>query len=472
MAFSKDIGKPKGNQVAVALNLFNEPETVIPKEKKRVRGVQQFGKYKTIPFFTNRNDFAQTLLALSEVSTTHRSCIYTKAEYEFKDGFGIVKGKNRSIIKTKTKEEQSVVSDEIIYMAEELLLSVNGKGESLSEICKQLRINLNTSGNGWIEVAKGDVLGEKFIHIYNHDFTNVLFVDPGKEESDVSEVYVSVDWSDAFLRTNEPVKLPLYPKWEEVNGAERTMIHVKEYSIGRDYYGLPLFIAAKIPSQLEYESDRHNIERFFSDFMPKFFAGFFAPDGMTPEKKTAFYQDFYNTYTKKGREGQISAMVQVFESDNMKPFFHEFGQNNTEGDFMNLKSGSRDSIFTAHRWHPVLAAVPIASGLNDSKQIQNIFSIYNEIAIKPNQKFDLEKVINPIFKMMAEWLSLPLKDYQLTLETSSPISFFNDLDVNSLLKVDEGRAYLGEDKLGGEIGEKMISQIQKGQIQINADNAN
>lgn len=439
------------------VNIFNKPETEVPTEVRKTVGTMP-GKYKTIPFYTHRNDFAKVLLALSELSSTHRSCIYTKADYEFKDGFGIVKGKNRSVIKTKTKAEQQPVLDDVIVAAEEALSSVNNSEESFAEVFRQYRINLNTSGNAWIELVRGDVLGERFFNVYNHDFPNVLFVDTNSPRIPPTHVFISESWDENYILKNEPVKLPLYPNWEIVNGAERCVIHIKEYSIGRNYYGLPLFIAAKIPTQLEYESDRHNLERFFSDFMPKFFAAFFAENGMTDDEKEKFYEDFHKTYTKKGRDGNISAMVQVFESENLKPFFHEFSNNNSEGDFMGLKDGSKDSIFTAHRWHPVLAAVPVASGLNDSKQVQTIFSVYNDIAIKPNQRFDLA-YINKVFELMSEWLGLSTVDHQLTLETSSPISIFDGLDVNKVVSVNEARVHIGEDQVDGEKGSLFVYEV-------------
>jgi hypothetical protein len=443
------------------LNLFNEPETLIPVEKKIQKGNKQIGRYKTIPFYTKRNDFAKVLLALSELSHTHRSCIYTKADMQYKDGFGIVKGKNRSVIKTKTSIESEAVSDDVINAAEEALKKVNNNNESLSEVARQCRINLNSSGNGYLELVRGEVIGERFFNVYNHDFPNLLLEEPENAKENPTHVFISESWDENYIRTNEPVRLPLYPNFEFINGADRCIMHIKEYSVGRDYYGLPMFIGAKISTQLEYESDRHNLERFFSDFMPKFFAAFFAEGGMTKPEKEKFYDDFYDTYTKRGRDGGVSAMVQVFESENLKPYFHEFANTNSEGDFMNLKGGSKDAIFTAHRWHPVLAGVPVPSGLNDSKQLQNIFDIYNEISIKPNQKFDMSSFISPIFEMMSDWLRLPTVDHQLILETDSPISFYSALDVNKVITVDEGREYLGREKLGDDRGNFMVWEIGK-----------
>lgn len=439
--------------------MFKEPEVKLPSDGKAgEKG--GWSKFKTIPYYTGRNDFALSLLALSEISPTHRNCIYTKAEYGYSDGFGISVGKTQTIVKTQSKKEKAVVADEVIEAVENDLYDINNEGDSLLDIGIKARVNLETSGNAFIELVRGDINGKRFFSVYVHDFHKCLFADVNTPDATPTHVYVAQDWADISTVEKEPVKLPLYPEWEVINGSERTVIHVKSYSIGRDFYGLPLFIAAKIPAQLEYESDRHNIERFFSDFMPKFFAAFFAPDGMTDTEKEKFYDDFFDTYTKKKRDGNRSAMVQIFESEAMKPFFHEFGNQDNEGNFIDLKENSGQSIYTAHRWHPVLAGVPISGGLNDAKQIQNLFSIYNKLTIKPNQTFDLKKFINPIFYMMAEWLNAPYKGHELTLSTSSPISFFNDLDLNSILTVDEARTNLGQDKIGDERGKKLITEVK------------
>ncbi len=442
-------------------NILSKPETIIPAEEKPSADQLSWDKYKTIDFFSKRNQFAKDLLLLSEISPTHRSCIYTKADYAYSEGFGIVKGKSQSIIKTKTGREAEVVSDDVITTTLEAISNVNSYNESLLEVARQARINLNTSGNAYLELVWGKNGGKKYFQVYCHDFHHVLLVNPEDNRAQPSFAYISEDWSNEFIARNPPEKLPLYPEVKETKGGFRTLLHIKEYSIGRNYYGLPLFVASKVAAQLEYESDRHNLERFFSDFMPKFFAAFFAPGGMTDDEKEDFYESFLNTYTKQGRNGQVQAMVQVFESENLKPFFHEFGNNNSEGDFINLKSNANQSLFTAHRWHPVLAGIPINGGLNDSKQIENIFSIYNKITIKPIQAFDLNNFINPVFEKMSEWLNLPCKGHQLTLETASPISFFSEIDVNAVLTVDEARQHLGQDKLGDERGRTLIVEAAK-----------
>lgn len=441
-------------------NILDRPQTVVPEEKKQDGKQLSWEQYKTVDYFTKRNRFALDLLLLSELAPTHRGCIYTKADYEFGEGFGIIKGKNQSIIKTKTAAEKQNIPDEVIVAAEEALSSVNLNNESYLEVCRQVRINLNTSGNGYIELVWGGEGANKYFKVYNHDFHKVLFVQP-EGTKNITHAYISDSWANDYLSRNEPVKLPVYPLVETIDGSSRTLLHIKEYSIGRDYYGLPLFVAGKMAAQLEYESDRHNLERFFADFMPKIFAAFFAPGGMTQQEKDKFYDEFMDTYTKRGRDGNVQAMVQVFESEKMQPFFHEFNVQNSDGDFSELKNGAGQSVYTAHRWHPVLAGVPIASGLNDAKQVQNIFSIYNKLTIKPNQTFDLNAFVNPVFEAMCEWLGLPCVGYQLTLESSAPISFLGQVDVNALVTVDEGRVHVGQDKLNDDRGKKLIIELQK-----------
>lgn len=442
-------------------NILSKPETTIPIEEKPLLAALNWDKYKTIDFFSKRNQFAKDLLLLSEISPTHRSCIYTKADYAYSEGFGIVKGKNQSLLKTKMRKETEVVTDEVIAATANAISNVNSYNESFLEVCRQARINLNASGNAYLELVWGKLGSKKYFQVYCHDFNHVLLVTPENNRKEVTHAYISEDWSNEFISRNPPEKLPLFPEVKESNGSFRTLMHIKEYSVGRNYYGLPLFVASKVAAQLEYESDRHNLERFFSDFMPKFFAAFFAPGGMTDNEREEFYESFLNTYTKQGRNGQVQAMVQVFESENLRPYFHEFGNNNSEGDFIDLKTNANQSIFTAHRWHPVLAGIPISAGLNDSKQIENVFSIYNRISIKPMQVFDLTNFINPVFEMMCEWMKLPAIGHQLTLESSSPISFYSDIDVNSVLTVDEARQHLGQDKLGDERGASLITDAAK-----------
>lgn len=422
-------------------NFLTTPSTVLPEENKE--NSTDFGKVKVIPWYSGYNKFVRILVLMSEHANTHRRCIYTKADAVISDGFDIVQGRANSSIKTKSSVQKQSVSEDVIKATIDFADIVNNDGDSLAEIGRKCIINYEGTGTAFCELIKGENDGTKFYKIYNQDSERCLYAEPEVEGGNPTHVYISESWDENYIRNHTPRKLPIFPQWEEINGAQRCIIVMKNFSMGRDYYPLPTFIAAFLAGRSEYESDRHNLDGFYRDFKPDVFAQFFAPDGMTEEEKQEFSEDFINTYTNRNREDPQNVFVQVVESEAMKANIQQFNKNGKEGEFIKLKDDSRQSVFTAHGWHPVLAGVPVTSGMGDSKQLENIFKIYNRLTTRPLQVALLDQIINPIFKDAAEWLNAPFKMHSLTLETTSPIGLFDQIDVNSITQVKEARQRLG-----------------------------
>lgn len=427
----------------VVRNFLSTPTTVLPEEEKERSS--DYKKIKVLPWYSGYNDFAKILVRMSEHANTHRRCVYTKADAAVSGGFDIVKGRANSSIKTKSATQKQSVSEEVILATIDFVDNVNNDGDSLVEIARKCIINYESTGIAFCELIKGEDSSKKFYKIYNQDSQRCLYAAPESDGGTPTHVYISECWTDNYIRKNEPRKLPIFPEWEDVNGAQRCVIIMKNFSIGRDYYPLPTFIAAFLAGRSEYESDRHNLDGFYKDFRPDIFLQFFAPDGMTDEEKQKFSEDVMNTYTNRNREDPQNVFVQVVESEAMKANVQTFNKDGKEGEFIKLKDDSRQSVFTAHGWHPVLAGVPVTSGMGDSKQLENLFKLYHHITTVPLQKALLDQIVNPIYKDAAEFLNAPFKEHSLTLETTSPIGVFDQLDVNSITQVKEARQKVGLD---------------------------
>lgn len=443
--------------VSRVINFVKKFPGMTPVEKMPKEIAAPFNGLRILPWFTERNDFSVQLLQMYESCNSHRACIETKADYATRGGFGLVKGKGHSVLKTKTIASETSIEDDVIDFAAAWMENVNENGQTLLAIAHEMVVNLEATGNVFLELVRGGTGNETFFSVYNHHANSCLYA--LNEDDSVTHVYVSSDWSEDYTSKNPPVKLPVYPRWENINGAERCVVHLKSYSIGRDYYGLPMFIAAFKENLMEYEITDYNLEEFFAGFMPKVYMMFMGANGWEPQQKHTFMEGVQNTYTKQDK-GQIAqrVMVHVEESETLKPFIHEFNNASKEGDFRFLKESATNAIHKAHRWHPVLAGELVAAGFDDGKKFKTIFEIYNETTIRPLQEKIL-KVLNVVFSEAAQFTGAPFKGYSLTLSCTCPVSFIGDLDINALLTVDEGREILGKEKINDDTGLLRIKQV-------------
>jgi hypothetical protein len=338
----------KKDYVAGIVNFVKKFPGITPAEKKAGDISAPFDGLRVMPWFTERNDFALQLLNMYESCNTHRACIETKANYATRNGFGLVQGKGAGILKTNTIAAEAAVEDGVIEAAAAWLEQVNSNGQTLPEVAHEMIVNLEATGNAFVELVRGGSGSSAFFSVYSHHAPSCLYA--LNADDTVTHVYVSSSWSQDYTAGHMPVKLPLYPVWQDINGAERCIIHLKSYSISRDYYGLPMFIAAFKDNLIEYEITGYNLEEFFKGFMPTVYMLFMGADGWEQRSKEKFIEQVQNTYTRKDRGGIAERfMVQVEESEKLKPFIHEFANVHKEGDFNTLKESAINSIHKGHR---------------------------------------------------------------------------------------------------------------------------
>lgn len=448
---------------------YVKPKTFVPKEKRTDEDHLNEDSIKTIPYFTNRNDFALLLTRLIEVSPTHRVCIFSKADHVVGDGFTLEVGTANDIMITKTKKEIKPPKDKAILEASDWMKNVNEDEETLSDIVRKIAINYDAYGGVWVEEIRGKVDSKRFYHINVIDSPKCLFQSVKTGER-IETVFISPDWTSEYVQKIKPEALQLNT-WFKVKGTERRISYLKAYSPLRDIYGIPPAIASLLFHHLELEIPSHNLERFYTDFMPKVFMQFFAPDGMNDAKKKQFYDDLEKTYTRKGGKRR-GLFAQIVESKKMEANIHDFSDQRTDGDFLGLTDKSEHVIFKSHQWHPLLAGVPTAAGLGNSTLIMNVFHLYNKATTQPRQRLFTARLINPIFNRAAEWLRTSFQEHSLRLSTSIPISFVGELNVNKMFSVNEGRAFLGQPKHEDEeTGEGLIDNGKGAELTLTDPNA-
>lgn len=400
-------------------------------------------KYPVIPFYTRYNEFPVLLSLLAEVVPEHDAAIRAKRRWAVPDAFTVTTDNPASVI-NKQAADDGEIQDNTLQAVEQFLEAVNIDGESLKDLTRRIVTDLETTGNGWLELVRVNFRGQREFFVYHHDSTNVLLM---RREDKISAA-ICPDWQevDGFGKNVAPVtELPLYrgrfTEWQqEDNGAERCMLHLKQYRTGRFWYGLPESIAGMLSQKIGFEINRHNLDRLESDFFPRLFFEFYATDGMSEKQQKAHLQQLVNTFTKKG-DKRFGIFAQYNEGHQSKTQITPLEMDES-GDFIPYRQQIRQDILTAHGMHPVIAGVQTPGSLGSSKEIREIFDLFNSTVIKPLQDFLEEQMLTPIMQEAAEWTGR-WADLYLTLSTATPVSFFDSIDPNRIITVNEGRAKIG-----------------------------
>lgn len=446
----------------------------IAKEQKTDEGLSTSGKYPIIPFFTKYNDFALELSLFAEVVPEHRGAIKSKKRWSLREPLSVERGSSGSLIRRNQSDREEVTEEELDRV-EEFISSVNPSGENIKEILDKVINDLETVGNGYIEFVRGEVAGERFFYLIHHDATTALLMRRGENGQELTVGFCS-DWSlvGGFGGSSkvEVIELPLYKgdstEWKRLEGAERSVLHLKQYSTGRYYYGLPESIASLLAQKIGFEISRHNLDRLESDFFPRVFMEFFNTDGMSEQMQDEHLRSLINTFTKRSKD-RIGVFAQYNEGESSRTNIHKLELDN-KGDFIQLDQKKRQDILTAHSIPPILAGVQTTGSLGSSKEVRELFELFNNTVIAPLQNFLTDNLLRPYMKEASEYLE-EMEDLSLKMETTSPLAFMGDLEINSILTINEGRKSvgLGEMKIETESGE--MERDPRGERIINDQNS-
>jgi hypothetical protein len=228
-------------------------------------------------------------------------------------------------------------------------------------------------------------------------------------------------------------------------------MHLKQYRTGRHWYGLPESISSLLSQKVDFEINRHNLDRLETDFFPRLFFEFFNTDGMSEEKQAEHLDALMDTFTKQGGD-RFGIFAQYNETEESNTKVHKL-EMDSQGDFVPLRKDAGQQILTAHGIHPLIAGIQTPGSLGSSKEVREIFELFNSTVITPLQNFITEKFINVSMKEAGAWLGT-MEGLYLKMNTTTPVSFMGQIDINRVLTVNEGRAQVGfgelTDNVNGE----------------------
>ena len=141
------------NTMLVQEDIFNEPS------RERL----DFTGAKWVRFFTQKDDFLKSLIAIVNNSPTLRRIIEDKVNMVVGDGFIPMKGKSNTLLTTSMKGE--VITDDSLNEIEEVIGQVNLHSQNLQEVLGALAFDYDAFGNCFAEIVRGKVGSQPFTYI-------------------------------------------------------------------------------------------------------------------------------------------------------------------------------------------------------------------------------------------------------------------------------------------------------------------
>jgi hypothetical protein len=420
------------NTMLVKEDIFNEPS------RERL----DFTGAKWVRFFTQKDDFLKSLIAIVNNSPTLRRIIEDKTNMVVGDGFIPMKGKSNTLLTTSMKGE--VITDDSLNEIEDVISQVNLHGQNLQEVLAQLAFDYDAFGNSFCEIVKGKVGSEPFTYIYHVPVYNI-----GIRKAEADQIIKSVgiydNWEEVPLTTDGVFyesegfrEVPMYPDFKKFeDGTQRSVIHVKQYAAGYFYFGLPEWIGAKMWAEMEYRIQRFNTSKFENGFMPSGIMQFFG--SITPAEAKKLVEGIESKFT--GMANNHKLFVQVLRDEKLKANWIPTSKEN-EGEFLNLQNLAASAIVVANRWSKSLAGFATAGQLGSNQQIRQEMEYLQSTVIKPRQNLMLSKIINPYLAEIGLY-NPALKDVQFSISNTLPVSFMGEIKVEDNLTQDEKREILG-----------------------------
>jgi len=441
---------PKSNASSIKIHNAAGVRTALPIDFNG-SAFTTFGDSKYIPFFAPDDNTFTTLLEARLLSTTHSACIGDKSLYALGEGLH--------------------VQDEDLPI--ELNGNMNSKRESINDILKDAFENIYTDGNKFIEVTRTKLSGKYFIHVHAHNNMDCRFEDNG--DDDPIAVLRSKQFRNAgILSLDKPIRIPLWSddslraksawvKDTKHRNVERTIIHLKNRISGIDPYGLPSFYAGLLQVMLEYKVARFNMDNFDNNM---FLGGLLYIQGnLSDAEEKRLTKNIRDMYSGDGKQNRILTLSSENEIKDTK--FVPFTQTH-EGHFIEFDKRNEEKIIAAHQWSKDLLDLKNQSGLGKGGDyLKNLFKMKYQTIIKPTQDMVMKNFLHPLFSIMDDTLKTKLSDLPFYLKPVIPIQFEGELDINSLLTVDEGRDAIGKSALGSEKGNQLISEVGSSKVNKN-----
>jgi len=387
--------------------------------------------FNYVHFFDYEDSFLKKMHSVVNTSPTTRSILQKKNFFTMGKGF-LATTKQKSFILSDSTQDTEPNTAQVVEV-EEFLQRVNVFQETIHDILKKVIWDYDSFGNAYIEIVK-TLDG---LNIYHRPAHEVRLKEVVNRYEDVKYCVISRDFDDFLTQNYKREVLPLYPHFENIDGSERCILHIKDYQPGFDYYGLPSWISAILWAELEYRIPKYNQSEFENGFMPS--AVIQVPGSENDQQAQDAIDMFTEEQTGTGNQSQLFAML---ISDPNNPAKIDILSKQHEGSYMELSKLAQMNIMKAHNFSDALMGDKSPGELGGSQQLRTELEYKYEEMFIPRQQMFSKKLLQPILDLLGEQKGYT-NEVALKFVKNIPTSFAGDININDVLTVDERREELG-----------------------------
>lgn len=394
--------KGKDNVLAYSHGSSANP---VPKSVGEVKD-KRADKNKEYKRFGSDNLYVQALASLYRQSITLRGIINSKVIYTSAGGFIL--------------EEESGPATDFIN-------SPNESMDSLTDLFEKYLVDRYMSGNAYLEIIKNS----------DNSVVNIGHIQTVKVRlhKSLDSVLVHPDWARYESTKEDAVRIALWPNFTEVDGLQRSVIHIKDYEPDFDFYGIPTYIAALDAAGIGYKTNKWNISRLDNSFQT---SGVLLISGdMDDDDAQDLSDTIVEEMTGEDNQGKLTVIVKKLGAEGAGTEFTPINENH-EGDWTQLHSQSNDDLIIANNWKKSLAGITENSGF-DVDRILNDYQVARSTFLIKEQK----KFIDIVSRVMLELQNLDLAG--LAIVNKPPISLLTKLNADKFTFKWEARAEAGLD---------------------------
>ena len=275
------------------------------------------------------------------------------------------------------------------------------------------------------------------VNLYHLDATTVRMSKSKKE------VYVNPDWCRYWDNDEKITRLPIYPRVAH----NKFVVHFKDYEPTFNYYGLPDYVAALEHIAVDFEIGKWNHTKFKNGFQPSAIVEISGDMGEDEAKKLV--REAQKKFVGEGNNGKIMFIV---KNGDTSPANVSIIKDDQEGSWLDLQRVTDQNIITAHRWQPSLSGIVSSGKMNNTgSEIRIAYDLAMTTVIKDTS----ELLLNGIRKVLYNELGFDPRDLKIHYEP--PVSYANEIDVKTVLTINEQRRMLDEDLPMLENGDMFIA---------------
>lgn len=341
-----------------------------------------------VPFMDCGDATLRILRDLSQLSPTQAACVNSKLEYATGGGLGFIK-KVDNVFKRQNNKEAIITDSEHDEYAG-FLGSVIDVDTLLSKIQKQGKNQL-IYGNSVLEIVLTDTIGYKGGSINVYDAAMFRY----KRESGqilTNKCYLSQRWDYSYIARNRSkvVEYAVYPAFSEhEDGTFRSIIHVKDDALYRNWYGLPTSFSGIYFQFMEYQLGKYSTRGYENFWLPAAFIETYDmpletdPERVEEEGKQLM-QQLSNIYTNRGDGAKLPIVFRMAGAGTTPSNITQFSPQTHENFHVAMKDIAQSQILKSHGWHSSLLEKTVGSIGNNSENA-DLAMITDKTVIKPFQ---------------------------------------------------------------------------------------